>query len=89
MAELKNTVEKIVSAKKKQIELLSELVEIEKYEKCKYHIVQNNRPISQYILIRLKDNAFVSFGSIERIKSYLNIRAISKDLVYNYNKYIK
>ena len=70
---------------KKQDSLLVEFQRRQEYDTKKYHLVQPDKAIKHFLLVRIRDNEKVIFGTPKRIKSYLNVRNITAEDVMDIN----
>jgi hypothetical protein len=70
---------------KKQDSLLVEFQRRQEYDTKQYHLVQPDEAIKHFLLVRIRDNEKVIFGTPKRIKSYLNVRNISAEDVMDIN----
>ena len=73
----------------KGADLASEAQKAVAYEQCDYHFVEygNSYP-KQFGLVRIADGKMVA-NSTDRAKSWMNIRGISLDVVFNSSKYLE
>ena len=82
----KKLLDKAVRLNKRQAELLEEMKASAEYSECEYELntIDPDGIIKGYWnLIRTHDGKFVASGSTARIKSFLRIRGVNFNKVYN------
>lgn len=75
--------EQLIEHSKKLTSLLIEYRESLEYEKCIYHLVNDDSVKGYYFLYRIEDRKELIYGSITRLKSYINLRCIDINTIYN------
>ena|SRR5688572_20998776 len=82
----KETTEAILKSEK-MTSLLKELQAAKKYETCKYHVVdQPGMKKGWFFLIQIETKTIVRDGTSSWIKSYLRLRKIESNVVFDYEK---
>ncbi len=82
---IEDLIQNTIQLNEKKTKLLKEYLESIKYEKCTYHLVNDKeyKYRNIFYLIDIKTNNILQVGSLGRIKSYINLRKIDIDEIYN------
>lgn len=76
---------KLIKLSEKRTDLLIELKNSLQFEKCSYQIDKQPGTQGRYFLILISEKKIVADGTPEKIKSYLRIRNINSEVIYNFN----
>lgn len=78
--------DELILLSEKMTSLLKEYKESKIYESCTYHVIkdQNCFPVNRYFLYRIEDKKQILYSNKEKIISWLSIRKIETNTVYNY-----
>ena len=82
---VEDLIQKTIQLNEKKTKLLKEYLEAIKYEKCTYNLVHDKecKYRNIFYLIDKKTNNISQAGRLGRIKSYINLRKIDIDSIYN------
>ena len=76
-------IDRIIVLTEKKVKLLKELKESLKYEKCKYHLVEDKKVFpTRYSLIDISSEETLAYGSAARINSYIKLKNINRELIH-------
>ncbi len=82
---IEDLIQNTIQLNENKTKLLKEYLESIKYEKCTYHLVHDKecKYRNIFYLIDIKTNNILQDGRLGRIKSYINLRKIDIDSIYN------
>lgn len=79
-----STINELILKSAQMTSLLREYKSAKIYEKCKYHVVRDEKcQFERYFLVKIDEEKVVIWGTLDELKRHITSRRINQDEVYN------